>query len=653
MEILLYGIIGDPDDRLDAATVTSLIRGASGDLAVRINSVGGLVFEGLAIHDALTRYDRGRVTVHVDGIAASIASVIALAGNPIVMAENAMMMIHDPSSDCAGTARELRADADKLDKVGAQLAGMYARRTGKPVARIAALMAAETWFTADEAKAIGLADRIGTPSTAIAMADVTGRGFLNVPARLKGDRMPPETATPTPSPAPAPSPSPAAPAIVNQVQPATINQVREIVAQARLPEGFALDLLAQGLPVDQVRTAVIDRIAAAAPVITNYAPHGTQAQTFDNPSFSAQTMADALYARMSGRRPEGAAVAMMNLTMTDMAREMLEHRGVRGVRRMRPDEVFNVASQFSPRADYTAGGGAMTTGDFPGLLQNAGARYLMDTFEAAASAIKLLARTRTAADFRAITALKLSGAGKLDQVPEGGSIERGTFKEGAESYSVTTFAKIFALSRQALINDDLGAFTDPLRSMGRASAETEAQLLAGLLTANNNRGVTLSDGKALFHADHGNLAPAAAAAVPSVASLDAGRQVMRAQKDTDDVTPLNATAKYILSGAALETPIEQLMTQFLATLPGDTNPFIGKLTPLVDPRITGIPWSLWADPASMPVLEYAYLNGGGGPIVETRQGWDVLGTEFRVILDFGAGVVDHRGAYLNPGKAPA
>ncbi|WP_394648898.1 head maturation protease, ClpP-related [uncultured Sphingomonas sp.] len=650
MEILLYGIIGDQDARLDAATITSLIRAADGELAVRINSPGGLVFEGLAIHDALTRYDRGRVLVFIDGLAASIASVIAMAGGTIVIADSAMMMIHDPTSESGGNAASLRADADKLDKVGGQLVNIYAKRTGLHRSRVAALMAAETWFTAEEAISIRLADRTDTPLRAVAMADVTGLGFRNVPSQLKGPRM---TDTPTPSPSPSPTPAPAPPAIVNQFQPATVGQVRQIVAQANLPESFALDLLAQSLPVDQVRTAVIDRIASAAPVIMNHSPHGMQQQTFDNPAFSAQSMADALYARMSGRKPEGAAVAMMNLTMTDMAREMLEHRGVRGVRRMRPDEVFNVASQFSPRADYTTGGGAMTTGDFPGLLQNAGARYLMDTFEAAASAIKQLARSRTAADFRAITALKLSGAGTLDQVPEGGAIERGTFKEGSESYSVTTFAKIFALSRQALINDDLGAFTDPLRSMGRASAETEAQLLAGLLTANNNRGVTLSDGKALFHADHGNLASGTAVAAPSVAALDIGRQAMRAQKDTDEKTPLNATAKYILSGAALETPIEQLMTQFVATLPGDTNPFIGKLTPLVDPRIAGIPWSLWADPASMPVLEYAYLNGGGGPIVETRQGWDVLGTEFRVILDFGAGAVDHRGAYLNPGKAPA
>lgn len=642
MEILLYGIIGDADYGLDANTIAPMIRAATGNLDVRINSAGGLVFDGLTIFEALSSYSGGRVTVFVDGLAASIASVIAMAGNPIIMAETAMMMIHDPETASGGNAGILRNDAAKLDKVAAQLAGIYSKRSGLHHSRIAAMMTSETWFTAEEAKAAGLVDRSSIPLRAVAMADVTGFGFHNIPAQMKGSTM---TVTPTPTPAPAAS-TPAV--ITNFVQPASVGEVRQIVAQANLPEAFALDLLAQALPVDQVRSAVIDRIASAAPIINNYSP-GPGHQTFDNPAFQTEAMADALYARMSGRAPQGAAVALMNLTMTDMAREMLEHRGVRNVRRMRPDEVFNAASQFAPRNDFASGSGMMTTSDFPGLLQSAGQRHLMDMFEAAASAIKLLGRLRNAADFRAITALKLSGAGTLGQVPEGGQLDRGTFTEGAESYSVSTFAKIFALSRQALINDDLGAFSDPLRSMGRASAETEAQQLAGLLTAFNGRGAKMGDNKSLFDPAHNNIAGAGAA--PSVATLDAGRQSMRAQKDTDGKTPLNATAKFILSGPAPETGIEQLLATIAPAHVADVNPFSGKLTPLVDPRLTGNGWSLWADPAAMPVLEYAYLNGGSGPIVETRQGWDVLGTEFRVILDFGAGLVDSRGAYFNPGAA--
>ncbi len=153
-EILVYGVIGDAADGLDAFTVCSTIRAQTDDLAVRINCAGGAVFDGLAIYEAIIAYPR-RVTVYVDGIAASMASVIAMAADEIIMSDTAMMMIHDPETMTGGNSTALRADALKLDKVSQQLAGIYARRTGLPVSRIAAMMAAETWMTADEARTAG------------------------------------------------------------------------------------------------------------------------------------------------------------------------------------------------------------------------------------------------------------------------------------------------------------------------------------------------------------------------------------------------------------------------------------------------------------------------------------------------------------------
>ena len=632
-ELLLYGIVGDATDGLDAHTFCSVIRAQTDDLALRINCAGGAVFDGLAIYEAIVAYPR-RVTVYVDGIAASMASVIAMAADEIIMSDTAMMMIHDPETMTGGNSTALRADASKLDKVSQQLAGIYSRRTGLPVSRIAAMMAAETWMTADEARTAGFANRTSPGLRMAAIGNLAAFGFRHIPDQLRGQTMTVPAQTPTPT------PGPGGPAIVPQQQFASVSEIRAIVAQARLPESVALDLAERPMPVAEVRAAVIDRIASSAPLISNFAP---TAQTFANPEFQAATMADALYSRMSGKRPEGAAVAMMNLTMTDMAREMLEGAGVSGVRRMHPNEVFNRAS-FAPRADF---GGMHTTSDFPGLLQSAGQRFLLDMFVAAESAIKLLSRVRNANDFRALTVLKLSGGGVLEQTPEAGEITRVGFSEGKESYSIATFAKIFAISRQALINDDLGAFTDPARAMGRASAETEAQQFAGLLNANAGKGATMGDAKPLFDATHKNLAAAGGAI--TIATASAGRQTMRAQLDADGVTPLNATAKFLLTGPAKETEAEQFLTTLSATQTANVNPFPGKITPLVDPRIAGNAWRLFADPAMLPVIEHAYLNGGAGPMMETRQGWDVLGTEFRVVLDFGCGLVDYRGAYLNTG----
>lgn len=128
-----------------------------GPLVVEINSPGGNVWDGLAIYNML-RGRNAQVTTRVVGIAASIASIIALAGDTVEIADAALFMIHDPSGMVAGTADDMRKMAAALDQHAEVLAGIYSKRTGKPVAQIRAAMTAETWFTAQEAVVFGLAD---------------------------------------------------------------------------------------------------------------------------------------------------------------------------------------------------------------------------------------------------------------------------------------------------------------------------------------------------------------------------------------------------------------------------------------------------------------------------------------------------------------
>ena len=126
---------------------------------LRLNSPGGSVFDAVAIHNALQRH-AGAVTVWIDGIAASAASYIAMAGDEIVMPENAFLMIHDPAGLVMGTAADMREMAGTLDKIAGSMVRGYAARSGRSEAEIEALMAAETWFDASDALAAGLATRI-------------------------------------------------------------------------------------------------------------------------------------------------------------------------------------------------------------------------------------------------------------------------------------------------------------------------------------------------------------------------------------------------------------------------------------------------------------------------------------------------------------
>jgi ClpP class serine protease len=139
------------------------------------------VFDGVAIYNALKRH-AAAITVWIDGIAASIASMIAMAGDEVVVPENAMLMLHDPSGLVMGTAADMRAMAEALDRMKAGMVAAYRDKSGRDDAEIEALMAAETWLSAQEAVALGLADRLEEPVRMAAHFDLSR--FRNTPPQL-------------------------------------------------------------------------------------------------------------------------------------------------------------------------------------------------------------------------------------------------------------------------------------------------------------------------------------------------------------------------------------------------------------------------------------------------------------------------------------
>jgi ATP-dependent Clp endopeptidase proteolytic subunit ClpP len=151
---------------ITAADFVRDLSGVSGDLDVHINSPGGDVFDGIAIYNALLNH-KGTVSVHVDGLAASAASFIAMAAAPgqLVIAKTASMMIHEAFGLAIGNAADMRQMADMLDQQSGNIAGIYADRSGKPVSEWRDAMRAETWYVGQEAVDAGLADEVqGTPA---------------------------------------------------------------------------------------------------------------------------------------------------------------------------------------------------------------------------------------------------------------------------------------------------------------------------------------------------------------------------------------------------------------------------------------------------------------------------------------------------------
>lgn len=163
-ELLLYGDISSHtwwDDEVTPKQFKEDLDalGDINELRIYINSDGGDVFAGHAIHSMIKRH-KAHVTVYIDGLAASIASVIAMAGDTVVMPSNSMLMIHDPWTIAVGNANEFRKLAEDLDKISESIVAAYVDKTGLDAETVASLMEAETWLTAADAVDLGFADEI-------------------------------------------------------------------------------------------------------------------------------------------------------------------------------------------------------------------------------------------------------------------------------------------------------------------------------------------------------------------------------------------------------------------------------------------------------------------------------------------------------------
>lgn len=414
---------------------------------------------------------------------------------------------------------------------------------------------------------------------------------------------------------------------------AEINQnIRSIATVAGLDAAFANGLIDRGATVDQARAAAFDELARRGGGTIRTQTTSTTGVDNSDPAVRAAWIGEALYLRVNpAHTPSEPARQFVGLTLPEIAREILRHRGI-------------ATTGMSPATLVTR---AMhTTSDFPLILGSTVNRTLRAAYEAAPAGVRQLARQTTAKDFRAKYRLQLGEAPTLEKVNEHGEIKGGTMAEARETYSLATYAKQIGISRQAIINDDLGAFADLSRRFGIAAAEFEAQTLVDLLISGSGNGPTMSDTVALFNSAHGNKAGSGAA--PSATTFTAARLAMRKQTGLSGKI-INVIPKFVLVPADLETTAQKEVAAITPAQTSNVNPF-DMLVPIVEPRLTSATrWYMVADPAQFDGLEYSYLEGAPGPQIESRQGWDTLGVEIRIFEDFGCGFVDWRGWYMNPG----
>lgn len=334
--------------------------------------------------------------------------------------------------------------------------------------------------------------------------------------------------------------------------------------------------------------------------------------------------------KIDGKAIDTAGNPFRGSKLLDLARSCLERAGV-DVRGLMPMELVQRAITHS-------------TSDFPIILQNVMHKTLLSAYEAIPDAWRSFCAVGDLSDFRPHYRYRMGSFGNLSTVNENGEFTYGTFRD-AERESITgaTKGKLLNISRQMVINDDLGAFLGLARAMGRGAARTIEVDVFALLAANP----TLGDGVALFHATHNNLNGSGAA--PSVTGFDAVRQAMAAQLDVGandytSVRPAVWLGPLALGGTARTINDAQYN-------PDDSNKYAkpnisrGLFTSVIDtPRLTGNLWYAFADPSQEPVIEVGFLNGQQTPYMEMKQGFEVDGVTWKIRHDYGVAAVGYRGA---------
>lgn len=292
------------------------------------------------------------------------------------------------------------------------------------------------------------------------------------------------------------------------------------------------------------------------------------------------------------------------------------------------------------------------TSDFPVLLENAMHKALQSAYAKAALTWNRFCAVGSVSDFRAHNRYRTGSFGSLDTVNELGEFVNKSIPDGEKaSIQAGTKGNIINLSRQAIINDDLGAFVGLSGMLGRAAARTVEVDVYALLALNAGLGPTMGDGKTLFHADHGNIGAGAAI---SMASIDADRVLMASQRDVSgndylDLRPAVLLVPIGLGGTARSINDAQYDPDTANKLqkPNIVN---GLYRDIVDtPRLGGTRRYSFTDPTEAPVLEVAFLDGVQDPYLEVQDGFDVDGARYKVRLDYGVAAVDFRGAVTNAG----
>lgn len=629
-DIYIYDEIGGWGISARRFTEDLISLGNLSHINLHIHSPGGEVFDGIAIYNQLKNHS-ATITVYIDGLAASMASVIAMVGDTVIMPKNAMMMIHKPWGVSWGDANDMREYADLLDKLENVLIPAYVAKTGKTTEEITAMLEQETWLDGDECVEHGFADKVIEPVKA--MASLTSKRieeFSSMPSAIKNQITPKNTTKPTQQPQPnsSPEPQPSATYADEQIR---LNGIKDLFAMfgGRHNELMITCLADANCSVEKAREQLLNTIAQQQnPEPSNkdnahiYAGNGN----IVGDSVRASVMARAGYQDYEKDN------AYNSMTLRELARASLTERGV-GVATYNPMQMIGMAFTHS-------------TSDFGNILLDVANKAILLGWEENDETFGKWTKKGQLSDFKTAHRVGLGAFPSLRKVREGAEYKYVTLNDKGETIALATYGELFSISRQAIINDDMNMLTDVPKKLGEAAKATIGDLVYAVLIDNEK----MSDKKALFSTDHKNMLTGGM----DVETISAGRTAMRQQKEGERT--LNIRPAFMLVPTTLETQAIQVVKS--GSVKGADvnaniiNPVRDLAEIIAEPRLDEASTKDWymASRQGSDTIEVAYLNGIDVPYIDQLEGFTSDGVTTKVRIDAGVAPVDYRGLLKVTGK---
>ena len=599
---------------------------------LHINSPGGSVFEGLAIYNQLKAHP-AKITVYIDGLAASMASYIAMVGDTVVMPENAIMMIHNPHGGAYGESKDMAKAQEVLDIAKKSMLSAYVAKSGLSEEEVSALMDAESWMTGVEAVEYGFADTLEPAVEMAASVRVPMPKASHISNILN---VQPQPAVAGSTKKEGDMPNPKADATVDQTVDIEAIKAKAMAEALQKEETRRNEVKAAfagfenthaNLLADCLADGQCDKVTAQAKLLqalgANEQPLGRPATIVEAEEDKAKVgMTSAIMAR-AGLAEDDRANNFRGMTLLEMARKSLQLNGLSSHGGKR--EV--VAAAFT------------STSDFPAVLEDVTHKALLKGYEEANETFQQFTTEGSIPDFKPVSRSDIGTFGNLQHKPEGAEYKTVSISDRKETMQLATYGMKFGITREAIINDDLGAFTRIPAKLGRAAIRTIGDLVYAVLTANPK----MADGKALFHNDHKNLGSGAL----STQVVDQLRVMMAKQKDGN--ATLNIRPAYLVVPTALRGLAMQVMeAEFEVSGNKDkTVPnYVRNLCQVIDDaRLDASStdaFYMLADQGQFDTIEVAYLDGQKTPYLEQQHDWNTDGVEFKVRMDAGVKALDWR-----------